>query len=538
MADYKYMMESRLTPDQQRAVSLMQEIARGQEMNVYLVGGALRDMMTGFPIRDLDIAIQGNALKLQRELEKAGAAIQGMDEDRRILYVEFPGNVRGEISATRWEKYDKPGKPPAIGFGTILEDLRRRDFSVNAMALSLNAGSYSLLLDPFNGTADVELKVLRILHNYSFLEDPSRMLRITRFATRFHWPMEERTQARFEAAKEGEYIQYIANDAIGYEIEHLAYEEDPLPILRAYEKEGWLKVLNQHWAVAKVETSGLNDLLKTKQQMAELGYNVDAAPAVMYFLTERLGAKDVAEMQRLIPRKDFVHRWRKLDDEAKELAKRLLGKEAATPSRTWHLLSEARPETILFLDATTRNQSVGQKLKNFFGKWRQMKEKLPLPEMAELRITPDLPAYPKLAEEAFLLLLDGKLHSRTEILKFLKPYSPPPPPPPPPPPVKRGRGKTAEAVPGPGAVPAAAPVEAGKRGRKAKAAAAAVPAAPPAPPIKPAAEKAAGAAPSQSAHKAAAAARDAAKKKSKPKAAPAKKKPAATKPKPAKKKKK
>lgn len=537
MADYKYMMESRLTPDQQRAVSLMQDIARGQEMNVYLVGGALRDMMTGFPIRDLDIAIQGNALKLQRELEKAGAAVQGMDEDRRILYVEFPGNVRGEISATRWEKYDKPGKAPEIGFGTILEDLRRRDFSVNAMALSLNAGSYSLLLDPFNGTADVELKVLRILHNYSFLEDPSRMLRITRFATRFHWPMEERTQARFEAAKEGDYIQYISNDAIGYEIEHLAYEDDPLPILRAYEKEGWLKVLNGHWSVAKVDSSGLNDLLKTRQQMAELGYNVDAAPAVMYFLTERLGAKDVSDMQRLIPRKDFVHRWRKLEDEAKELAKRLMGKEAATPSRTWHLLSEARPETILFLDATTRIQSVGQKLKNFFGKWRQMKEKLPLPEMAELRITPELPAYPKLAEEAFLLLLDGKLHSRTEILKFLKPYSPPPPPPPPPAPVKRGRSKAAEAVPGPSAVPAGASVEAGKRGRKAKAAAAAAPAVPPAPPIKPAAEKAAGAAPSAAAHKAAAAAREAAKKKSKPKAAPGKKKPAAKKPKPAKKKK-
>lgn len=510
MADYKYMMESRLTPDQQRAVSLMQDIARGQEMNVYLVGGALRDMMTGFPIRDLDLAIQGNALKLQRELEKAGAAIQGMDEDRRILYVEFPGNVRGEISATRWEKYDKPGKAPEIGFGTILEDLRRRDFSVNAMALSLNAGSYSLLLDPFNGTADVELKVLRILHNYSFLEDPSRMLRITRFATRFHWPMEERTQARFEAAKEGDYIQYISNDAIGYEIEHLAYEEDPLPILRAYEKEGWQKVLSPRWSVAKVDTSGLNDLLKTKQQMAELGYNVDAAPAVMYFLTARLGAKDVSDMQRLIPRKDFVHRWRKLEDEAKELAKRLTGKEAATPSRTWHLLSEARPETILFLDATTRNQSVGQKLKNFFGKWRQMKEKLPLPEMAELRITPELPAYPKLAEEAFLLLLDGKLHSRTEILKFLKPYSPPPPPPPPPAPVKRGRAKAAEAVPGPGPAPAV-PAEAGKRGRKAKAAAAAVPAAPPAP-AKPPVEKAA--APPAAGHK------------SKAKAAPAKKKPA------------
>jgi tRNA nucleotidyltransferase (CCA-adding enzyme) len=512
MADYKYMMESRLSPDQQRAVALVQELARAHEMNLYLVGGALRDMMTGFPIRDLDLALQGNPFKLQKDLEKAGVVIQGSDEERRILYVAFAGNVRGEISATRWEKYDKPGKAPEIGFGTILEDLRRRDFSVNAMALSLNEGSYALLLDPFNGTADIELKVLRILHNYAFLEEPSRLLRAVRFSARFHWPLEERTQARFEAAREGEYMQYILHDAIGYEIEHLAYEDDPLPILRAYEKEGWLKLLNPHWSIAKVDTSGLNDLLKTRQQMTELGYTVDAAPAEMHFLTARLPAKDVADIQRLIPRKDFVQRWRRLDDEARALAHLLTGKEAATPSRAWHVLSAARPESILFLAVTTRNHAVAQKLKNFFGKWRQMKEKLPLPEMTELRITPELPVYPKLAEEAFFLLLDGKLHSRTEILKFLKPYAPPPPPPPPA--AKRGR-KGAEAHAAPVAAPEAA-ATAGKRGRKAKAGAA--PAAPPAPPP---AEKAA------PAHKSAPAAPEGAKKIQPKAAAKAKPKPAA-----------
>ncbi|HEU5452837.1 MAG TPA: hypothetical protein VFU76_12665, partial [Terriglobales bacterium] len=110
------------------------------------------------------------------------------------------------------------------------------------------------------------------------------------------------------------------------------------------------------------------------------------------------------------------------------------------------VLSEAKPEALLFLELTARQQAVAQKIKNFFTKWRQLKQKLPLPEMAELRITPQLPEYPKIEQEAFLLLLDGKLRSRTEILKFLKPYSPPPPPPPPPPPAKRGRAAKAEAA--------------------------------------------------------------------------------------------
>src|SRR5581483_2588563 len=101
--------------------------------------------------------------------------------------------------------------------------------------------SRGLLMDPFYGAADIENKVLRILHNYAFVEDPSRLLRASRFAARFGWVLEARTQARFESAKENNYIEYISNRAIGYEIEQLAYEDDPLQIIKVLEKENWLK---------------------------------------------------------------------------------------------------------------------------------------------------------------------------------------------------------------------------------------------------------------------------------------------------------
>ena len=90
MADYIYMMERRLTPDQQRAVELVQDLARSQEFNVYITGGAVRDIVSGFPIRDVDFSIQGNPLKLQKDLERAGAILQGLDENLKILYVLFP----------------------------------------------------------------------------------------------------------------------------------------------------------------------------------------------------------------------------------------------------------------------------------------------------------------------------------------------------------------------------------------------------------------------------------------------------------------
>src|SRR6267378_2671791 len=475
MADYIYTMEIRLTPDQQRGVTLVQDIARAAGMNIYLTGGAVRDIISGFSIRDLDFTVQGNPLKLQKELERAGAVISSADEDFKTVYLRLPGSVRAEISMARTERYEKAGKPPTITPATIIEDLRRRDFTINAMALSLNPGSRGLLMDPFNGAADIEAKLIRILQNYAFVEDPSRLIRASRFAARFHWPLEERTQARYDSAKENNYIEHVSDKAIGQEIEQLAYEDDPLHIVRVLEKEGWLKVLSSHWTTAKVDTSGLSQLMKTRQQMNELGYQPDPAPAVMYFLTSRLGDKEIADMRKLIPRKTLVEAWKDLEDNAKDLAKKLTGKEAATPSRTWQVLSSARPEMTLFLAVTARQQTVVQKIKNFFTKWRQVQQKIPLPEMTELHITPQLAEYPKIAHDVFMLLLDGKLRSRTETLKFLKPLAPPPPPPPPPPPAKRGRAAKAAAAGAVSAVPVVAPTAGKKKGKGAAAVAATPP---------------------------------------------------------------
>ena len=480
MADYIYTMEIRLTPDQLKGVGLVQDVARAAGMNLYLTGGAIRDIISGFTIRDLDFTVQGNPLKLQKDFEKAGAKITAVEEDIRTIFLSLPGNARAEVSMARTERFEKTGKPPIVMPATIHEDLRRRDFTINAMALSLNEGSRGLLLDPFNGVADIEAKLIRILHNYSFLEDPSRLIRATRFAARFHWPLEERTQARYDAAKEGKYIDHILRSSVGHEIAALAHEDDPLNVVRMLEKEGWLEILHERWTVNKVDVNGITALMKTRQQMVDLGYTPDAGPAVMYFLTLNFSDKEIADIQKMIPRKDLVEAWRDIEDHAKELAKRVMGKEAATPSRTWQLLSSARPEMVLFLAVTAKQQSVEQKIKNYLTKWRQVQQKIPLPEMTELLITPQLPEYPKIAHDVFMLLLDGKLRSRTETLKFLKPFAPPPPPPPPAP----RRGRAAKAAAEAAAAPAAQPGKPGPKGKKAKAAVASTAPAAPAPPTK------------------------------------------------------
>ena len=191
-----------------------------------------------------------------------------------------------------------------------------------------------MLLDPFNGIADIEAKVLRVLHNYAFLEDPIRLIRATRLSARFHWPLEERTQARYDSAKENNYIEYVGKRSIGAELEQLAHEDDPITVMRALEKEGWLKVLHPHWSVAKAEASDLGHAIKLRQTLADLGYSIESGPMTMYFLTRKMSDKDIAEIQRMIPRRDFVEKWKHLEHDAQDLAKKLTGKSCSYELRS------------------------------------------------------------------------------------------------------------------------------------------------------------------------------------------------------------
>src|SRR5260370_41785052 len=134
MADFIYLMETRLTPDQQRALTLVTDVARAHDMNVYLTGGAVRDILSGFIIRDLDFSAQGNALKLYKDFEKAGAKIEAEAETTRTPMLLLPGNARAESTGTRSEKYENPGRAPDIVPGPIYDDMHRRDLTANAMS--------------------------------------------------------------------------------------------------------------------------------------------------------------------------------------------------------------------------------------------------------------------------------------------------------------------------------------------------------------------------------------------------------------------
>ncbi len=429
MPDYIYLLANRLSPSQQSALQSIREAAREAGMTVFLTGGAVRDLTSGSPVRDLDVSVQGNALALKPKLKSSGAALWGEHTPSKTLFARFPGSVRVEISSTRREEFPKPGKP-VYHAGNILEDLRRRDFTANAMALSLNEGSYGLLMDPLNGVADLEARLLRLVSNYGFLEDPIRLVRAVRLSARMGWELEEKTKARFDNAKAEGVISQISAHQQGYEVEEIVHEEDGLKILKALEADGWMKALFPQWTSAKVDADALETLREVLVQLQMQGVNPDPSAAQAQLLTSKLPAKDLANLKKLFVRQGFVKEWESQDERAKEVGKRLTSREAATPSAAWKLLTSTDPEALLWLGLTSKSAPVQEKLKDFFTVWPEARQRIPYALMQEMRIVPELPGYQDLVKSIFFELIDGKLTTEEEMRQFLEPYSPPAPPPP------------------------------------------------------------------------------------------------------------
>jgi tRNA nucleotidyltransferase (CCA-adding enzyme) len=428
MADYIYLLENRLSQAQQAALQAVRDVARVKGLTVFLVGGAVRDLTSGSPVRDLDVVVQGNALKLKKDLEKAHAVITGEHEAGHSLFVRFPGSVRMEVGSTLSVTYPKPGKP-VVKPANILEDLRRRDFTANAMALSLNEGSYGLLMDPLNGVADIENRELRLVSNYGFIEDPVRMIRAARLMARLGWALEEKTLTRYETGKAEGYISAMSEFHRGYETEEIFHEEDPLRVLKRLESEGWMKHLFPALSSAKANVPELERLRESQTQLQMQGIYPEAAAANFPLLTAKMAPKEVVELKHLFPRQGFVEEIAALEHDGKEFAAQLSGKGAALPSQAWKLIYAAKPEAVLWVAHTTKSAALQAKFKSFYTEWPQARQKVPYALMQEMRIVPGVPNYDELLDKLFFELMDNKLGTVEEMKTFLEPYSPPAPPP-------------------------------------------------------------------------------------------------------------
>ena len=371
----------------------------------------MRDMLGGFPIRDLDFSVEGNPLKMAKALtSKHGAKVIATDDLRKTLELEFPMGVTAELSMCRDERYTKAGGKPQVTPATIHEDLRCRDFTINSIALSLNKASRGLLLDPNNGLADLERRELRSISNYALYDDPSRMLRLLRYAVRLSFTMHERTKAQYDNARAAGMENKIAPAALLREFRKMAEEQNSADLLKTLEAEGLLKLYSPALTGDKLNLAGLQKLYKVRQTIPpEVHFHAESMGLVLFFLTENLSPRErLAFIKSTGIDRASVDLWKKLEAKAKKLEGALKSDKLRKASQIYDVLSAAPGDRILFLLLRSPHRIVQDRIKNYFQKYLLIAQEVTDEEVAAEGFIPGTPKFKK-AKEA---MVSSRLNAR------------------------------------------------------------------------------------------------------------------------------
>jgi tRNA nucleotidyltransferase (CCA-adding enzyme) len=420
MPDYMFLLESRLSPEQRAAFERVQELARLLQVNIYLTGGAVRDLISGQSIRDLDFTVDGNPVRMVRELEKGGARVVWESEKLRHYEMAFAGEADGSISSARDDVYESPGAKPEYRFTGIMEDLRRRDFSINAIAISLNAQSRGLLLDPTNGLADLERQEVRALSIHAFTNQPVRLLRALRYCARMGFKTESRTQEWFELAMERGMEKNMEDADVGQELRSVSREENPVATLKQWEERGLLAAIHPQLQRRKPDYDSLNKLARIRGNYLGAGLRPRLQSAVTNYILGRLKSREaVGILRRMEFRKAETEGVANLLPEAQKVVKQLKGRKTNAPRDAYSFLASLPAETLVFIEVELPNPKALSKIRNYMQKWRPLRQGLPMAELEALGV-PRGPKFDKIIEQVFDLQLRGKARTPELLTKALR----------------------------------------------------------------------------------------------------------------------
>lgn len=214
-------------------IKLVAKIADTKNLPVYIVGGPVRDIFLGMPNYDLDFVVEGDGIGFARALNKAlkgDLKIHQAFKTATIFYKKF----RIDVVTSRRESYKRCASYPDVMPGTIKEDLFRRDFTINAMAVCVNKKNFGRLVDFYNGLSDLKKGVIRVMHNRSFVDDPTRIFRAVRFSARFGFKIEPRTKKIIKEAILGGLLGEVNRGRIRKEIELFLEEKNPMKCLEVF----------------------------------------------------------------------------------------------------------------------------------------------------------------------------------------------------------------------------------------------------------------------------------------------------------------
>ena len=395
------------------------ETGDGMGWQTFVVGGFVRDLLIKRPDLDVDIMVAGDGIAFAYALAEREEGVVKRHRRFGTAVVTLADGFKVDVATARTEIYARPGALPSVEPGFVEEDLRRRDFSINAMAIQLNKALFGELVDPFDGRSDLLDGSVRVIHPFSFVDDPTRIFRAVRFEQRYGFSIESDTEELLnEAIAEG-YLARISRQRLRNEILLILKEENPVPAIRRMADFGLVKYIHPRIRVSDDLAGlfeGVREILEWWNSVPVHG-KADIVLINLIALLDQLDAAEVEDVsERLALRKKHTDALKASKTHLPDIFRRMDGMRIP-PSEIYGMLKGLSLEVLLF--AMARSPGTRDNISSYLIRLRKIR---PLVNGNDLRGLgyPAGPLYTEILDRTFAAQLDGSIADKSQAIQFIR----------------------------------------------------------------------------------------------------------------------
>ena len=400
------------------------EVASEIGYSAYVAGGFVRDLFLYRANEDIDIVIEGDGIAFAKKYaEKFNARIHAHKKFGTAVII-FPDGFKIDVASARMEYYKFPAALPTVEMSSIKLDLFRRDFTVNTLAIHLNRNKFGMLIDFFAGQRDIKGKTIRVLHNLSFVEDPTRAFRAIRFEQRFGFTIGKLTSGLINNAIKMDFFKRLSGRRVFNELRQILEEENPVPAVKRLYDYKLLKVIHPSIGINEEVISLLNSVKKVLSWHDLLFLEELYMKWAVYFLAlvrhcnEKI-SDEICTRFELSPRNKTIICKERFRADKCLLALERTG--SVEDSFLYKQIYGFKTELILYMMAVTKQKRIKKSISRYFTKLRYVTASITGKQLIKMGLKPG-PIYREILEAVLYAKLDGKLKTANDELIFARNY--------------------------------------------------------------------------------------------------------------------
>ncbi len=413
-SDFKRQLRKYLPENILSELKFIGKLAKELGYKAFLVGGIVRDIVLGKKNLDIDIIVEGDAIKLVKEYARRKGYSFHIFEEFMTGQVKLPDGIKFDFATARKETYEYPGAYPKVEKATIKEDLFRRDFTINTLAIEITEDNFGVLIDYFNGLRDIRDRVIRILHQLSFVEDPIRILRALRFAGRLNFKLGKTTEKLLKLAVEQSLLQTAPAGRINLELTLTFNEEKVIDILILMDEYRVLQQLIPEFYIDEKREEilvRLRDLIISFKMF--LGYKADKISLYLLSLMYHLPL----EISYQFLEKYFFHQAKPVFKEFFE-KREILSSIPGKNSQLYEIIKNIKRDVLIFICALL-DIEVSERIVDILKKEQEKRLIISGNELKKLGIPPS-PVYSQIIEDVFKKYLDNEIKNKEQALAYVE----------------------------------------------------------------------------------------------------------------------